>query len=524
MPLSRLVYCYLAARAVLWAVVLHLTQPSKPLDVLEHLAWAREFQLVYEHHPGAVAWIVGLLDRIGGGDSFLLSLPAPIATSLTMLAVWQLALRITDEKRAVVATLSLEGIWYFGVVAAEFNHNILQLAAWAFVILAAHRAFLPGKQYNHTAPTIDWLILAVAAAFSLYAKYSSALLLGALLSWSIVTPFGRRCYKQSGIYLAMAFFALLTAPQIIALAGLELSPFRFAISRATEASSIIHHITYPARFLLAQCGALSIAVFLCLLANDKTKTEPNQKTTLASFFFIMIMATLPVLVAVGVSATTGLRFRSHWGAPMLSFLPLALVVYTSIWHEYGINLRRFVKGAGAVAAMSIIIVIAINTAAPFVKERGKRIHYPGEQIGKRLDALWQEQNPGKPLTAVVGSLHLASLVSFYAPSRPRAVINGNWSLSYGVPREEFQKTGGIIIWTITDGKTTNTPAPDYAKAYITKEFPTTPPATTTLTLNWQTPSKIPPLIIGIITIPPADTTSTKKYSANPSGQAISPNQ
>ncbi len=505
MPLSRLVCYYLVARAVVWAAVLHLTQPSKPLDVLEHLAWAREWQLVYEHHPGAVSWIVGMLDSIGGGDSFLLSIPAPVAVSLAMFAVWQLARRTTDEKRALVAVLSLEGVWYFGIVAAEFNHNILQLAAWAFVILAAHRAFLPGKKHHHTAPTSDWLMLGVAAAFSLYAKYSSALLLVVLLSWSITDPFARRCYRQSGIYLAMGFFALLTAPQVIALASLDFSPFRFAVSRAGEASSAVHHIVYPARFLLAQCGALLPALVLCRLATEKTINQKNTATTKASFRFVMIMALSPLLLAVCISALGGWRFRSHWGAPMLSIIPLAFLIFTNIWHEYGINLRRFIKSAAAVATMSVIIVIAINTAAPFVKERGKRIHYPGAQIGKAVDALWQAQNAddAKPLKAVIGSLHLASLVSFYAPSRPRAIINGNWNLSYGATKNQFRQTGGAIIWTINDGKTKDAKMPDYAKTYLT-EHQNANPAAATLTMNWQTPAKIPPLIIGVIIIPPTN--------------------
>ncbi len=491
MPLARLLYYYLAVRAVIWSVVLYTTQPSQPLDVLEHLAWAQKWQLVYEHHPGAVAWIVGALDILGGGDSFLLSLPAPIAVSLTMAAVWQMARRVMDDKRALVAVLSLEGIWYFTIIAAEFNHNILQLAAWAFVVVAAHRAFLPDKNTATTATTVTWIVLGIAAALSLYAKYSSLLLLCSLLLWSISDNNVRQCYKQRGVYIALAVFALLTLPQVIALSALEFSPLGFALSRTQGEDSAIWHLLYPAKFVVAQLGALVLAVILCCIALQKDSTA-NITTNRTDRRFVLVMAFVPLLLAVCICALGGWRFRSHWGASMLSFVPMAIMLITS---GYKLQLRRFVKSAMAVALLSVIITATINTAGPFINERGKRIHYPGAQIGAAIEKMWSAQNPDKPLTAVIGSQHLASLVSFYAPSRPHAIINGNWNLSYGISQKQFNQTGGAIVWMINDGKRKDIPIPDYAKAYQNNAA--------TLTLQWQTPAKIPPLIIGVTIIPPA---------------------
>ena len=486
-PLARLVYYYLIARAIVWSVVLHTTQPSLPLDVVEHLAWVQQWQFVYDKHPGGVAWILGMLDRIGGGSSFLFSIPSPIFVSLAMAAVWQMARRVVDEKRALVAVLSLEGIWYFGVVAFEFNPNILLLTIWAYLILLAHQVFLPNKK---PATTIHWMLFGFVAALSLYAKYASAILLAVLFLWSITDKNIRPHYRQHGVYVAMAAFVLFTLPQVLAFWSVDFAPFRYALGRTTEATSATYHFIYPAKFLLAQCGAVLLAVVLCRIAVRK-----NAPTTItinnADRRFILVMAYAPLLLTTCISALGGWRFQSHWGTSMLSFIPLAVMITIG---SYELNLRRFVKSAMAVAALSIIALIAINVGAPFFNERGKRIHYPGEQIGAAVEALWKKQNPGKPLKAVVGSYHLSSLISFYAPSRPRAVLDGNWNLSYVISRKQFNESGGAIVWMINDNKRQNIPMPDYAKEYKT-------PATT-ITLNWQTHAKIPPMVIGIKTIPP----------------------
>ena len=169
-----------------------------------------------------------------------------------------------------------------------------------------------------------------------------------------------------------------------------------------------------------------------------------------------------------------------------SYAVYALAIYFGVWHYIAV---LFAYLAGAVNNYLTVFV-----GAPFFNERGKRIHYPGEQIGAAVEALWKKQNPGKPLKAVVGSYHLSSLISFYAPSRPRAVLDGNWNLSYVISRKQFNESGGAIVWMINDNKRQNIPMPDYAKEYKT-------PATT-ITLQWQTRAKIPPMVIGIKTIPP----------------------
>ena len=550
---NRLIAAYLVLRAAVYFVVLYVTQPSRPLDVLESLAWGREWRLVHENHPGATAWIVGALDRVGGGDSFLLSLPAPVAVSLTMAAVWLLARSVVGERRGVVAVLALEGVYYFTVVAAEFNHNILLMAAWAWVVLLTHRAFFaPANKHNIG----RWIALGVVCAFSLYVKYSALLLLAVLFVWSVGDSQARQCYHRRGLWIALAVFAVLVLPQVNTLWQLGFSPFHFAVGRAKEADTFMHHLLYPLRFILAQCAALLFAVVLCRVALSKNssfhrssgetrrfdaplqrcvspndtrrgkldtpvdgcvsadashlwtgetrkgewtgETRQGKRTgeTRNVCRFVLIAAFAPLLLAVCISAVGGWKFQSHWGAAMLSFMPLAVM---TLARRYELNLPRFVKSAAVVAALSLIVLVCVNLFAPHFTGRGKRIHYPGAQIGKAVEEAWTARHPGKPLIAVVGAKHIAALVSFYAPSQPRMIDdNANWNLSYGVSREVFEQSGGVIVWMINDGKRKNMPAPAYAEQWQNKGAS----RTENITLPWATSADIPPLEIGVIIVNP----------------------
>ena len=547
---NRLIAAYLILRAAAWSAVLYVTQPSQPMDVVESLAWGREWRLVYDIHPGATAWIVGVLDRVGGGDSFLLSLPAPVAVSLTMAAVWLLARSVVGERRGVVAVLALEGVYYFTVVAAEFNHNILLMAAWAWVVLLAQRAFFaPAGKHNIG----RWIALGVVCAFSLYVKYSALLLLAVLFVWSVADLQARQCYHRRGLWIALAVFVVLVLPQVNTLWQLGFSPFHFAVGRAKEADTFMHHLFYPLRFILAQCAALLFAVVLCRVAlsssfhcssgetrypdapfqrcvstNDTRQGEfdtPVDGCVSAdashlwtgetrkgvwtgetrkgewtgetkSYRFVLIAAFAPLLLAVCISAVGGWKFQSHWGAAMLSFMPLAVM---TLARRYELNLPRFVKSAAVVAALSLIVLVCVNLFAPHFTGRGKRIHYPGAQIGKAVEQAWTAQHPGKPLIAVVGAKHIAALVSFYAPSQPRMIDdNANWNLSYGVSREVFEQSGGVIVWVINDSNRKDMPAPAYAKQWLNNGASRAPD----ITLPWATSADIPPLEIGIIIVNP----------------------
>ena len=269
---------WLIIRTLLWTALLVFTQPTLPLDVLEHLAWGREWRLVYSHHPGLPAWINETLNILTGGSHLALSMTTPLATTAAMAGVWCLARRLTDSPRAAAAALSLEGVWYFNITATEFNHNLLQLAICAWLFFLLHRCFVgapagdsdAAEQTGHKQARRDWQVwalLGAAAALSLWAKYSSVLFLAAAGIWSLVDARAKDKWWTFGPWLALLVFIALTLPQLWALAGLQFAPFQFALDRAASGDDgrWLDHIVHPLRFGAAQLLAVLPALLLLRL-------------------------------------------------------------------------------------------------------------------------------------------------------------------------------------------------------------------------------------------------------------------
>ena len=500
-PLSpeRLVCAWLAARAAVWTGLLYFTQPTLPLDVLEHLAWGREWRIAYAHHPGLPAWINEALNLATGGSRLALSAAAPIATSAAMAAVWLLARRLADDRRAAIAALSLEGAWYFNVAATEFNHNVLQLAACAWLFFLAHRAFVGGPQ--KTSPLV-WTALGATAALSLYAKYSSALFLLPALAWSVYDPRARPQWRTAGPWLALAVFAALTAPQAAALIDLRFAPLQFALERAGEARQWTSHIVHPLRFGAAQLGAAAPALLLIFLARGKTGGGPSRAPD-ANRMFVWTAAFGPLALALALSALGGWRFKSMWGAAMISFIPLWALAQT-LPHPRGLNWRRWQIGAASAAALAALIAAGINVGGPHWSGRGKRIHYPAEEIADYAESQWRARHPQFPLRFAAGGMHIASLVSFYAPSRPSAILDGDWEDSFWATPQDFAAAGGVIVWTINDGKRTDIPPPDFAADYPDAE------RVPDFSAKWKTGADIPPVKIGVMLVAPESEAGTNR--------------
>ena len=454
----RFVVAWLALRTIVWTALLFLTQPTLPLDVLEHLAWGREWRLVYAHHPGLPAWINEGLNLATGGSRLALSATAPIASSLGIAAVWLLASRVANPRRAAIAALSLEGAWYFNVAAVEFNHNVLQLTICAWLFLLTHRAFVGGDN-GKTGGTI-WAALGAVAALSLWAKHSSALFLFVSLAWSAWDSRARTQWKTFGPWVALTVFAVLTAPHMLALIDLNFAPAQFALERARDAEKWTHHIAYPLRFGVAQLGAVLPALLLIFLAMGvKAETggevSESHKTSDANRAYVFVVAFAPLILALLISAVGGWRFKSMWGAAMVSFIPLWAVL---CFASREVNWRRWRVGAVSVAALAALVAAGINLGAPHWNGRGKRIHYPAEEVAAYVESQWRARHPDSPFRHAAGAKHIASLVSFYAPSRPAAILDGDWNDSFWATPSDFAQHGGAIVWVINDGKTKKPPS------------------------------------------------------------------
>ncbi len=475
---SKFIFTYLVLRTIVWTLVIYWTQPTLTLDVLEHLAWGKEWEWTYYNHPGLPAWINEFTNTIFFNHSVFLSALSPVFTALAIYAVWLLSFEILKSRtKAYIAGLSLEGILYFHVSAVEFNHNVALLTCSAFLCLTAYWAFVQNRR---------WLWLGIVAGLSLHAKYSAVLLILALFFWSIWDESARKKYKHAGPYIAMTTMAIIILPSIPDLIQSQFSPIQFAISRAKPAVNWWQHITYPLNFLLSQLLNLLLASIL-LFTIYKTNKEADSKLSKSEYGFLFTIAFIPLLEALVISLLGGIRLRSMWGSAMLSFIPLWYLAVLNIKID---NITAWRRGLLSIIALSIFAVVATFSISPYITSKGKRVHYPGNEIAAEIDKQWAQQYPDIELSFVIGSKHLSSLLSYYSQYRPSVVVDNNLNATAWASEHDITLKGAVIVWISSP--------PAYIAQYNSVEYK---PA---FAVNWLTGAKIPPLTVQWAIIPPAD--------------------
>jgi 4-amino-4-deoxy-L-arabinose transferase-like glycosyltransferase len=145
------------------------------------------FELIYARHPPLLPWIVGGLNHLVPVNYFVLAALAAFNVTLAAYAVWRIACLTVGEARAVLVVaiywLSPYTVWH----AVKFDHNAILLSTWPLVVWAFLLSLRDPKWWRG-------LILGLASAAAIYAKYTSALLLVAAAVAAITSP--RRAFSH----------------------------------------------------------------------------------------------------------------------------------------------------------------------------------------------------------------------------------------------------------------------------------------------------------------------------------------
>ena len=171
-----LVVGFLVLHVLVWWLLPALLQHNLPLDVIEQLAWGREWQIVYFKHPPLPAWILESIAVVFGRWAPAMYLAGPLASAVALLAVWRLGCELLGRRRALLAMLAQECVLYFTFFTPEFNHNVVLLPLWAAIGLAGYRAI-----FNNG----SWVLLGALMALGMLGKYTTALLLVSLLGLAV---------------------------------------------------------------------------------------------------------------------------------------------------------------------------------------------------------------------------------------------------------------------------------------------------------------------------------------------------
>ena len=472
---------------LIWTIIPAIVCPNPPLDVIEGYVWGNEWLIGTYKHPPMQAWWLEILHFLTGQAEWSHFFASQLAIITTFWTVWRLALRILDPRSAFVAVLLLEGVVYYNFTSPEFNPNVLQLPFWALICLYFHRAIREGR-------LMDWGLLGMASAGGLYSKYSTVLLLAALVIFALARPESRRKLSTPGPYVALVVAGLIFLPHVLWLVDNHFLPFNYARERlqpTTDGPTIHSVILIPLLFIGSQVLAILPALLMSISLMDRRR--PDEETVMKKFDrdFLTTITFGPFFLIIIVTSVLGLQVHDMWAMPFWSFIGVWLL---SIMRPVlsARSLQRFALSGLIVFSLVLIAYVGGTYYYPYLTNKGLRIHFPGNELADQVNQSWAQHHFDGPLRYVIGDTWPAGNIAYYTPGRPHVLIAGNYDFSQWVDPDDLRHKGGIIVWCVSQcsfGNHKESP-PEFLGNF--PDAAIQPP----LTLDRQTGANIKPVVIG----------------------------
>ena len=493
LPPARIFWPVLAAHVLIWTVLPPLLEHNLPLDVIEQLAWGREWQIVYFKHPPLPAWVLESVAVLFHRWPPAIFAVGPLASALAMIAIWRLGRSVLGERRALIAVLAQEGVVYFTIFTPEFNHNVVLLPIWSALGLAGYRAcFAPGGGWTSNA---RWGWVGVLAALGMLGKYVTPLLLLPMLLVSAVHPRLRHVWSGIGPWLALAVAAVLLTPHVIGLVEIHFTPLWFPFQRAPGPSHWWDHVTDPLHFALAQFGDVAAALVAITLLFWRRRQEPAMGGTAppvlpdAQRAYLAAITWGPVTLALLASAIGGLHLKDMWGYPMWCFLGVFLMAELPFSFSRQ-GFLRFLAAVAVIMTVTAFIFVLQQTLGPWVTHKPSRGQFPGPELARVMDQRWHAIEGERPLAMVAGDVWIAGSIAFYGDERPSVFIDADRLKSPWITPEKLARTGAMLIWMDSHD-------PDWLAEFPTAERQ--PP----VTLPYVPPRGRPPARFDWAIVPPS---------------------
>jgi 4-amino-4-deoxy-L-arabinose transferase-like glycosyltransferase len=485
---------FLAIHVVLWTVVPAVLCSSLPLDVIEGIAFGRDWQLGYWKHPPLTWWVADLTRRVSGGQPWAFFLISQLSVAVCFWALWRLGREFLSPLEALVAVVLLDGCIVFNVRTIEFNHNIMQLPFLALAGWSLYRAFV-GERLR------DWLLVGLWFALAFYAKYEAVVLLIPALLFAIVDPQARRCWKGFGPYLAAAVCAVLFAPHAIWSMLHDFTTVQFFNHRASQHQSLTAMLY---GFLEFPVNAVLLIVpiwplFSILYGRWDWGLHPAVATAEQRFArrYVTVLAYGPLLTAVAASLAMRRSFPSIWAMQLWCFYTLHLM---AVWRPqvHREALGRLFKAWLGLTAIWIAVQVAAQTflVAP---PRLFGTQFPGAQLSALVTDAWRKETD-RPLRYIVSEFWAAGNVILFARDPPYLFDEADLRRTPAIDPQDVRRSGAVILLPPQVGR--DRQLPPSAPPRWMAQFPNAEPREP-FVLRRQTPRGEITWTIGWAYLPPA---------------------
>ena len=427
-----------AVQVMAWTLAPALTHDALPLDVVEMLVWGREGVVATYKHPNLPGLLLEAARQLSAGALWICYVLAQLCVVASFSAVYLLGRDLMGPQKALAGTLLLTGIFYYSWPTPELNHNLVQMPLWAWTGLALWRASQTGRMRW-------WLLLGAFGGLSLWAKYSSGLLLVAAGAWILLDRQTRRQFVRPGPWVALAISSVIVLPQLRFLIESGFLPLDYAVTRAETG-----RVSGPVSFLLAQIADHIPFFLMAFLAgllgrNGRDLTEAQKRVRR----YLLLVGLGPVLGTVALAWIADLGLRHMWGMPMFNFSGLLLVSLVPDRCN-GRTVQRLV----GLAACFLGVIPAVYAAAVLwhdrLSDKALRVLWPQQHIADTLLDNYAAETGTVP-RIIVGPVWEAGLVALAGPRDVSVSIDGDVRKSPWVTGQDIARHGALAVWSTDAG-------------------------------------------------------------------------
>lgn len=437
-PLSngQLAALLLLAHGLLWTLLPTALNRNLPLDVVEALAWGREWQWGYYKHPPLSGWMADLM-RFGPHDASLYLL-SQLMVSGALWANWLLGRELLGSRLATLGLMAMSGIHYVSYSGVEFNANVVLFPLWAWGSLCGWQALQRGGLGW-------WLALGLCSGLGTLGKYAFMLLPGSLFLYALIQPTARHHWRTAGPWLAMLVFGAVVSPHVQWAVQLDWPTLHYAVGRghSDELAQSGDWAGEFASFVVTQVITLLPAwLLLRSLGPAQASTRPASQRWL-----LFTLAIGPLLLIMSAATVAQAKLVHMWASPFfLCITPLYLAWRTPSAQ----GLRRFAVGCAACVLLFASLYAGIGLWAPQVKHKLDRTSYPGRDVTQALSAQWHQQT-GQPLRIVAGEEFVAGSIAHASAEHPSVFYDADFRESLWLTPEQVEREGALFVWPIGRG-------------------------------------------------------------------------
>jgi 4-amino-4-deoxy-L-arabinose transferase-like glycosyltransferase len=459
---------------LVWTTLPFLVCPNLQLDLVEHLALGKEWQLGYWKHPPLPWWTADFAFRVVG-DPRIVYVLGPLASLAAIYAVWRLAREIVGPQTALIAVLPLEGLHFFNFTAVKFNHDVMLLPLWTASGCLLFRALTRNR-------SMDWILTGAALGLGLWTKYAIIILIAALGLFFLFDPIARQKLRTSGPYLSVIAFLVVGAPHLWWLLEYSFLPFQHVLARAQEAKHWHDYLVFPLRWIISQLFFLLPTIgLLSLVLVGGTRQRKDEATASFARRYVTMLAVGPFAL-ITLAAALGRMPVAMWGYPLWSFAPLAAMMWFNVTPDRR-RMRLFAQAFAIVLVAFPAAFAADELFGSFVRGRPKATEFPGRQLAEIVTRQWRERTGtslvyvgGADFGSSGGGEFPANNVAVYSSDRPHVIVHGDPRLSPWIDVSHVRRRGAVFVWQLH-------PLPDSVAAALKANFPA---------IEFQAPLMLPP--------------------------------